>query len=88
MQKRIRDSLRIFINLGHLEQLLYLDEKLYNVKWEWSYNKRGYDLMIGIEGKGDGGRDKRKNKVREVMMEFLKDRHLEFLENLKKNNNK
>lgn len=33
LRKNIRDSLRVFIEIKHLEQLLYLDENLYEVKW-------------------------------------------------------
>jgi len=31
-----------------LEQLLFLDESLFEVKWEWSYTKKGYDVMIAL----------------------------------------
>jgi len=59
-----------------MEQLLYLDESLYELKWEWSYEKKGYDVMI-VQPK-ILSKDDRKTKVRQVMIDFLNEKHKEF----------
>jgi hypothetical protein len=69
LKKRLRDSLRIFVELRHLEQILYLDENFYDVKWEWSYEKRAYDIMIVLPK--IESRDARKTHAREVIISFL-----------------
>lgn len=48
LKRTIRDSLKVFVEIKHLEQLLYLDETLFEVKWEWSCTKKGYDVMITL----------------------------------------
>lgn len=48
LKRIIRDSLKVFVDIKHLEQLLYLDETLFEVKWEWSSTKKGYDVMITL----------------------------------------
>ncbi len=73
LRKIIRDSLRVFLEMRHLEQLLYLDESLYEVKWEWSYEKKGHDIMI-VQPKIQS-KDERKTRVRQVMIDFLNEKH-------------
>ncbi len=62
--------------MRHLEQLQYLDESLYELKWEWSYDKKSYDIMI-VQPKFQS-KDDRKTKIRQVIIDFLNEKHREF----------
>ncbi len=46
LKKQIKDSLRIIISMSHIQQILFLDEELYEVKWEFNQTKKAYDLQI------------------------------------------
>ena len=62
LKKIIRDSLKVLIDFVHLEQLLYLDENLYEIKWEKRIDNKGYDITMKLpEIKS---KQTRKNKVR------------------------
>jgi hypothetical protein len=48
IKRSMRDSLKVLIDFKHLEQLLYLDETLYEIKWEKSRDLKKYDIMMKL----------------------------------------
>jgi hypothetical protein len=67
----------VIIDFKHLEQLLYLDESLYELRWEKSRDLKKYDIIMKTpEIKS---RQERKNNLREIIVAFLNNKHEEFL---------
>lgn len=67
----------MFIDLKHLEQLLYLDETLYEIKWERNKDYRKYDILVKLpEIKS---RQVRKAMLRETIVAYLNMKHEDFL---------
>jgi hypothetical protein len=60
-----------------LEQLLYLDETLYELKWEKSKDLKKYDILMKFpEIKS---KQERKANLRGTIVAFLNTKHEEFL---------
>ena len=66
LKRNLKDSFKIFIDFKHLEQLSYLDENLYEIKWERQPDNQGFDVIMNLpEIKS---RQMRKSKVRETIV--------------------
>ena len=77
IKRSMRDSLKVFVDFKHLEQLLYLDETLYEIKWEKSKDLQKYDIMVKLSE--IKSRQERKAKLRVTIVAFLRTKHDEFL---------
>lgn len=70
IKKSIAESSHIFIEESTIRQLLYLDEKCYNLEWKMNDKIKKFDLKLSLP-ENIGSMDSRKILMRKNIVKYL-----------------